>query len=281
MGTCMYRVLVSILINKSTLNSFTMNIGSARQVIILRGLSLEIDEPAGGSSWNRVLRPEDILKDGTGVGQLWEGATNVLCDYLETHPAWLGGAGTVFELGAGIGVPGMLCASLGASSVTLTDYHPLVLSRLQTNLQRNPHITSRCTVEEVAWGSVGAAQHHQLLLGADLAVSERGAAQLAETVLARIAPGGVFIYAHEERRAVMLEHGVVCTEPTDSGLGTLVGALWPLHCRELHSRASADRGCLKLLAFGQAHAVAMLPSWCEAAAADGVKAGSPKRQRCT
>lgn len=258
---------------------------AASRCVVVRGLSLSIDEPAGASTGD--LAPEELLKDGTGVGQLWEGATHLLCDYLEAQPSWLRDVGSIIELGAGLGVPGMLCASLGASSVTLTDYHPLVIARLQTNVRAHPNIAARCTVEEVAWGSGCGSKRHRLLLGADLAISERAAVLLAETVHARVAQGGVFIYAHHERRAVMRGHdGNICLEPTDSGLDVFVGALRPLHCRELHSRPSAEHGRLRLLAFGQALTLAMLPSWCEAASADGVESSSIygvacKMQRCT
>ena len=171
------------------------------RLVHMRGLSVQLDEPAGSSDANSEvrLRPEDLLKDGTGIGQLWD-ATNMLCDYVEAHPDWLGSVDSVIELGAGLGIPGMLSASLGARSVVLSDYHPLVLARLRANLKANPLIAARCTVEEVAWGQLAeGGVRHNLLLGADLAISERAASLLAATATALAAQGGVFVYAHQAR----------------------------------------------------------------------------------
>ena len=190
-------------------------------VVHVRGLALELDEPAGpGAS----IASEDAKKDATGVGLLWEAATNMLCDYLETCMCEsLRAADSVLELGAGLGVPGMLCATLGAPRVVLSDYHPLVLARLVSNVRRNA-AASVCTVEDLAWGTPAAATpHHQLLIGADLGVSERAASLLAATVRAHMAPGGVFLYAHQERRAVTRGADGCISREVRLAAGRLVG----------------------------------------------------------
>ena len=92
------------------------------------GLTLELDEPPGSST---QLAPQDHAKDGTGVGQVWQAATDLLCAWLESCPQFVLRHAPCLELGAGLGVPGMLVARMGAQ-VTLTDYHPVVLSRLLT-----------------------------------------------------------------------------------------------------------------------------------------------------
>lgn len=163
----------------------------------LRGLTIEL------GSQNLDVKPEDFSKDSTGIGLLWEPATNLLCEYLETCCAALLHDANVLELGAGLGVAGMLCAVIGAGSVTLSDYHPAVLESLRRNVQRNFGTNSCCKVDHLSWGSpqTGDASH-ALLIGADLCVSERSAVLLAATVRSRLAKGGVFMYAHQERRAI-------------------------------------------------------------------------------
>lgn len=169
----------------------------------VRGLSLVLDEDV--EALMRSMGDEDFRKDATGVGLLWEPATALLCDFLQTCAAALLREASVLELGAGLGVAGMLCAKLGASNVVLSDYHPVVLARLHSNVSLNFGSEPMCSVVELPWGeSTGCAHLHSLLIGADLAVTERAALKLAATAKARLACDGAFLYAHQERRAVVL-----------------------------------------------------------------------------
>ena len=52
---------------------------------------------------------------------LWN-ASRVLCDYLQEHAASLVLGKDVLELGAGAGLPSIVCAVLGARKVVVTDY---------------------------------------------------------------------------------------------------------------------------------------------------------------
>ncbi|KAL1512276.1 hypothetical protein AB1Y20_005538 [Prymnesium parvum] len=210
---------------------------------------------------------DDFSKDGTGVGQLWEPATGLLCDYLQAAASSSLRGAHVLELGAGLGAPGLLCARLGAARVTLTDYHPLVLERLRASVLLNLGAASSAAVERFAWG--GAPPHcgaQPLLLGADLGVSERAAELLAAGVKACLAPGGVFLYAHQERRAIVREgEGKFRREDTDSALERLVAALRPLHCRTFYSRRVEDGlgERVLLIGFGEAASLAGMPDWRE------------------
>ena len=167
------------------------------------------------------------------------------------------------ELGAGLGVPGMLVARMGAQ-VTLTDYHPVVLSRLRANITLNG-LDAAASVECLDWGAsrAGDRARFRLLIGADLAFAERSAALLARTAqgLMRHDDGaGVFIYAHQERRAIYMgSDGEVKREPTDSGLDALLASVAPLQSRQIHTRTTADGERVSLLAIGTPEVIQRVP----------------------
>ena len=72
--------------------------------------------------------------DGTNV-RLWP-TSLVLCNFLCDHPEYVAGK-RVIELGSGSGAVGLVCAALGAASVTLTDV-PDALSLIARNVESNP-----------------------------------------------------------------------------------------------------------------------------------------------
>lgn len=226
-------------------------------------------------------------KDHTGLGLVWQAATDMLCDYLEAHASTLFSGDSawdeVCELGAGAGVCGMLAGRLGAHRVVLTDYHPSVLTLLRANVERNG-LGGRCEVVLLAWSeaSTGAeaglrpacTEPHQslLLIGSDLAPSEVAARLLGSTTSRLLSSAGdtrraVFLYAHRERHAVYLnrQSGAVEQEKSDSALEVLRQSVSPLTCTLIHSRPAADgggKGGVSLFAIGTAASVAALPQWC-------------------
>ncbi|KAK6526269.1 nicotinamide n-methyltransferase [Orbilia ellipsospora] len=67
-------------------------------------------------------------------GHLLWNASRVCANYIESHASELVRSKTVLEFGAGAGLPGLLCAGLGASIVVLSDYpDPDLLSNLEYN----------------------------------------------------------------------------------------------------------------------------------------------------
>ena len=200
----------------------------------VRGLELELDAPPGGDSGVCAddLPPSEVEKDGTGLGTVWA-ASELLCDYLEANPTIVSGA-SVLELGAGAGVPGLLAARLGAARVQTTDYHASVLDRLRHNAARNG-LVPPVEVAALDWNeSADVSEQHDLVIGADLAPSESVAQLLAATVRRQLtsdgegggggglAGGRVFVYAHQERRAIYrAADGSFAREESDGALAAL------------------------------------------------------------
>ena len=217
----------------------------------------------------------DASLDATGVGLVWEAATDLLCDFLESNAEALlslGGARAV-ELGSGAGVAGMVWAQMCGrcewtgirwplesdrnARVRLTDYHPTVLQRLERSLYLNG-LENVCEVERLAWGDAAPRARAQLVFGSELAVSEAAAAALAATLDALLTPRGLFLYAHTDRRAIFRgADGELCREDGDSALQTLVAALAPRRCVEL---AADDSGGERVVLLGFGSTAANLAS---------------------
>ncbi|KAG9237241.1 hypothetical protein BJ875DRAFT_370308 [Amylocarpus encephaloides] len=87
---------------------------------------------------------------------LWQ-AGRIISTYLEKNPS-LVTSKTVLELGAGAGLPSLVCAVLGANKVVVTDYpDPDLISNLQLNIESLPprpgsSSTYNIHAEGLVWG---------------------------------------------------------------------------------------------------------------------------------
>ena len=92
---------------------------------------------------DRGSRNDDVVRVrvrelalGRGVGaKLWR-AASMLSDVLFADPAFVRGQ-SVLELGAGVGLCGLLAAKLGAKTVALTDFEPALLDSLALAAREN------------------------------------------------------------------------------------------------------------------------------------------------
>ena len=225
------------------------------------------------------LDAAELHKDGTGIHTVWP-ATELLVDFFTAEQRWLTASSAAIELGAGLGIAGMHAARLGVAHVTVTDYHHLVLERLNASIRANGLSTS-CYAKFIDWEQATRASlaKHTLVFGADLAVSTRAASHLATIVQHLLATEGCFLYSHLERRAIYCgADGKLAMEASDTALDALRAQLTlpstGLECREIRrvrltaadtsahgsaapvqaeasSDGSADAECLVLLAFGR------------------------------
>ena len=112
---------------------------------------------------------------------------------------------TVLELGAGLGVPGLI-AGRQAQRLILTDNNPEVLHRLAATVALNlPLMRASASVQHLEWGAshVPAALRGtvDVLLASDCIYSAEATARLLETVVALLAPGGRLLLSYVSRWA--------------------------------------------------------------------------------
>ena len=127
--------------------------------------------------WHRAACLEDLTVGAndtvvTGV-RLWPaciGLASVLEQRSRTDRDAFSGM-RALELGAGVGVSGIMLAKCGAACVTLTDNQPPILSLLRRNVAENA-VGGRCRVAHLAWERPEelrmGAESLDLILGSDV-----------------------------------------------------------------------------------------------------------------
>lgn len=151
---------------------------------------------------------ESLVGDVDLLGlDVWPAAIT-LCQYLEMHWSQLMKGQWVIELGAGIGLPGLLCAQMGASKAVITDYDPKVVSHVFENAKKCsvPECTGIC----LDWTKYDkdAAGHEQLygvVLAADILYDGGIVKDLVDTVEYVMQPCGLLLISHQQRRSLVLD----------------------------------------------------------------------------
>ena len=154
---------------------------------------------------------------------------------------------SVLELGAGTGVVGLFVAQATTGQVVLTDGTPAVLKLLELNVAINK--LRNASVKSLKWGELlstptvvptsplkrkredstqaaAAAEDVQfdMVVASDCLYQEEDASALWESAAGHLSDqeGAVFILAHQERRMVVMNQGIVSEEETDSVLSAFV-----------------------------------------------------------
>ena len=121
-----------------------------------------------------------------------------------------------------MGLPGLLCAKLGAATVLLTDYEPVVVRHLASNVALNG-VQQRCTCLALDWfdlAPLAPAQRgvYDLLLLADVIYAEAVVRPLAQTLLALLKPTGALLLARWRPTRV---HAMPLSRPRYADAGCL------------------------------------------------------------
>lgn len=102
----------------------------------------------------------------------------------------------VLELGAGLGLPGIVCGLKGAQAV-LSDFNPLALEIAQENARRNG-VDVELLLED--WRTFACREKFDYILAADILYEPRLNPFLGEIFEQNLKPGGKLLISHPERR---------------------------------------------------------------------------------
>jgi len=103
---------------------------------------------------------------------------------------------TVLELGAGVGLPGVICGLRGAA-VTFSDFQPRALSLCEANARL--HRLDRYRPLLADWRSYSCSERFDLVLASDIAYEPRLLPFLKAVLLRAVKPGGSIYFSHPGR----------------------------------------------------------------------------------
>lgn len=145
--------------------------------------------------------------NSTGL-TLWR-ASNILCEYLLKHSRRMIQHKSVLELGAGLGICGILAHKLDASVVVLTDGDTNTLQALRQNVALNTESnvpSSRIQCKQLRWGkhldefaSSSCISKYQVIIGSDVVYAQDQLEPLFNTVSTLLDPKGTFLLAFTRR----------------------------------------------------------------------------------
>ncbi|KAK2080533.1 hypothetical protein QBZ16_000386 [Prototheca wickerhamii] len=139
---------------------------------------------------------------------IWPGAL-ALCNYLAVHRGLVHGRRAI-ELGAGMGLPGLLAGQLGARECLLTDYEPLVLDLLKENVKVNS-LEGPCAVHALDWAEPGSTMDSRdlhtfnVVLAADVLYISDIVLPFVAVLQALLHPEGIALIGHQTRRPLALD----------------------------------------------------------------------------
>jgi predicted nicotinamide N-methyase len=169
--------------------------------IVIGGKKLEL---YGVSNWDTFVERlgregEAYVKHFPFWVKVWE-ASIVLADHLTGIS--LGKKKDVLEIGAGMGVTGLLLAAMG-HHVTITDYEEDALSLLKMNIEHNGLKNVR--VKKLDWNKPDLTGRYDIICGSELVYNEAFIQPIMMLLEEYLRPGGTVFLAHDVRRRCLVQ----------------------------------------------------------------------------
>jgi predicted nicotinamide N-methyase len=130
---------------------------------------------------------------------IWPAAIALAHEIVQRQSLFAGGGARVLELGAGIGLPGIVAASLGARIVQ-TDTQPVALHVCKMNAERN-NLTSSIEHRVADWTQWNDEERYDVILGSDIIYAESMQPHLRRIFEANLAPKGTLLISDPFRKA--------------------------------------------------------------------------------
>jgi methyltransferase-like protein 23 len=146
-----------------------------------------------------AAEPEQLIGDLSDPDQtpcwavVWPAARALAC-YIWGEPGLQGSS--VLELGAGVGLPGVVCGLKGAA-VAFSDFQPLALELCEQNARLNRLTDYRLLLED--WRMYSNRERFDLVLASDIAYEPRLLPHLKAVLLQSVKRGGALYITHDQR----------------------------------------------------------------------------------
>jgi predicted nicotinamide N-methyase len=177
-----------------SLTAFEREYDTEKQPITIAGRKFEFYTPR---TLDPFIPPSGSISEFPLWAKIWQGAV-VLADYFARMPV-PENAGRLLEIGAGIGVAGVVAAARGYS-VTITDYNPHALKFAQANAVVNR--CADCVVRRLDWSRPDLPEHYETIIGSEIIYKEDSIQRIKHLFEAYLEPRGRIILAEEPRKTL-------------------------------------------------------------------------------
>ncbi|CAL51972.1 Nicotinamide N-methyltransferase-like [Ostreococcus tauri] len=157
------------------------------EIAIVDGIAIKLVRPADEDAVVDYYVSLGQLDADPYWATLWPSALAV-SRYIANAPSLVRGK-TVYDLGAGLGLSGLVACAAGARKVVLLDREPLALACAELSIEANG-FQDRVSVEVFDWNAIETQEKFDTLLACDVLYEVQAVSPIAELVPRLVRSGG-------------------------------------------------------------------------------------------